>query len=158
MVSYQDVITGTQKEKIYSPSLKEIRDIRVDLGMPTASVPAAHSVVSANDNTQTPKRIVNKDVSRPESINHLRSYIYSKSTVFALLQITDDNKRYSVWTPSVCLAIEKPYGYRVRAIAGPLKNQNISQVLDLMLYNAEIAKDLRDAGHRVEKSAIDVEH
>ena len=58
----------------------------------------------------------------------------------------------------MCLAIEKPYGYRVRVIAGPLKNQKISQVLDLMPYNAEIAKDLRDAGHRVEKSAIDVGH
>ena len=76
VVSYQDVITGTRKEKIYSPSLKEIRDIRVHLGMPTASVPAAHSVVSANDNMQTSKIIVNKDVSPPESINHLRSYIF----------------------------------------------------------------------------------
>jgi len=47
-------------------------------------------------------------------------------------------------------ALEKPHGYRVRVIAGPLKNQEFSKVLDVRPYNVEIAKELRNSGNRVE--------
>ena len=58
--------TGVQKEKTYSPLLKEIQEIPANLGIPSVgvAVPAAPSVVSANANMQTSKMTVHRGVSR----------------------------------------------------------------------------------------------
>ena len=174
MVSYKDLLTETQKEQTYSPSLEEIRAVPPD--MPTEAVPASHNVVSANVNMRTPKTIVHRNVSHSKSQSlsgHPRSHIspvnrlcftasqqwlqtlfcmdtvsvFGKFCFFFFVLFLSLKKLADLGNAQ---ALEKPHGYRVRVIAGPLKNQEFSKVLDVRPYNVEIAKELRNSGNRVE--------
>ena len=101
VVSYWDPRTETEKEKTYSPSLKEI--IPVDIEMPnTAAIPAARRVGAGNASKQT---AIHGNVSRVRVYRYhspLSTHI-SQSTVFALLPNTSGSDPYPVWTPAVCL-------------------------------------------------------
>ncbi|KAF8156050.1 hypothetical protein B0H34DRAFT_715943 [Crassisporium funariophilum] len=134
IISWWDVMTQDWKQCTCTPSLDEIRALSPDAAMPARQ---AHSATPANANLETAKLVVQKD-----------------TVLFVLLSVLDGSKTRSIWTPAICLGVEKPHGYRVRVTAGPLKNQVFDRVQEIMPHTAEVAMDLRKSGQTVETSGL----